>query len=264
MGIAREYLDAYAEYFDSRYEQNRFQEDAENFTLRQNPITFSDLSFLVLEVTPTTYSQVQFYQEKVATDRTKRAQLMSDFVKKRLLADFHQSITMHMTVLTRDDKLLLTKRSPKSVHYPEAWSASIEEQLKREDFADGPRKVIERWASRHLLEELGIDGRFYHVDNIRLLSVLLEANLLNTGVCVNVQLEVDSASLDTILQGTPRKDWEFTEWGFLDVDARTLLAELFRPRRVYHQTSPYRLLYTVLKRFGSPSDSLLLDVLQRD
>lgn len=250
--LPEEYGPAYEDFFKRCYEKKRFKDNNEKLMLRRNPTAFSDQPSLVLEVIPTKYSLVQFYCYIIAL-RPERDALINDFIRGSLRANFAHSLCMHMVVVTRDDKLLLTKRSQKVDYHPGTWSASIEEQLSREDLESGSERVALSWASRLLKEELGLQQDSYHPDNLRLLSVFLEADILNTAVCVYAELRIDELELDIILRGRARTDYEFTEWAFLDVEKAKLLTELFHPRRQYHPTSGFRLLYTLLKRFGSPT-----------
>jgi isopentenyldiphosphate isomerase len=162
---------------------------------------------------------------------------------------------MHMVVVTSDNRLLLTQRSPKVEYYPGTWSASVEEQLLREDFKNGEQATALNWGKRLLKEELGLEPDAYHNDNLRILSVFLESDILNISVCGYAELRINSVTFDTIIRGHPRTDYEFTDWTFIELDKTYLFSELFKPRRSYHPTSGYRFLQTLLKNFGTPKDS---------
>jgi pyrimidine deaminase RibD-like protein len=263
--LPKEYEPLYREFFQCYYEEKDFKDDNENLMLKRNPIAFSDKPSLVLEVTPTKYSLVQFYCNQIAPREADRGVLIADLVQGSLKAKFANSLCMQMVVVTSESKLLVTRRSPKvnKAYYPRTWSVSVEEQLSREDFENGPERAALSWASRLLREELGLHEDYYHPDNIRLLSVFLEADILNTAVCTYAELRIDAPELDAILQGLARTDYEFTEWTFLDLNRTDLLRQLFRPRKEYHPATGFRLLYTLLKRFGSPSDTELCEVIGR-
>jgi hypothetical protein len=79
-------------------------------------------------------------------------------------------------------------------------------------------------------------------------------------LCVIVELRIDSSQLDIVISGQQRTDYEFSEWAFIPLYRRGLLSELIYPKRNYHPTTGYRLLYTLLKYFGSPSDDEYLEI----
>lgn len=254
--LPEEYKLPYREFLARCRKEGRFRDDSENFMLIQNPRAFSDQPrHLILEVAPACYSYEQFYREVVALSPAKREALVEDFVQGSLQAGFPHSLCMHMIIVTNDNRLLLTERSPKVDDHPGTWSVSVEERLSWKDFEDDTNSAALNWASRLLKEELALDETYYHVDNVRLLSVFLETDILNTAICAYVELQIDASELDVMLRDSPRTDYEFVGAPiFLELDKRALLSELLHPRRRYHPTSGYRLLYTLLKRFGSPSD----------
>ncbi len=94
----------------------------------------------------------------------------------------------------------------------------------------------------------------YHPDNFRILSVFLESDYLNVSLCALVDLRIDSSQLDILIRGHQRTDYEFSDWAYISLTRRDRLLELIHPKRSYHPTTGYRLLYTFLKYFGSPSD----------
>ncbi len=223
--------------------------------LIRNPTTFTDAPSLSLEVRPTKYSHVQFYRDNIAANSSEKTDLIEDLVRGSLQAKFPHSLCMHMVVLTSDNRLLLTQRSPKVAYSPQTWSASVEEQLSRDDFAGGPEGIAFNWAARLLAEELGIAHDSYHPDDLRLLSVFLEADILNIAICVYADLRIEESELTARIQAGVRPDYEFDRFEFMDADRETLTREVFRPTRHYHPTSGLRLLYALLKRHGGPTES---------
>lgn len=246
---------AYADYWRRYYDEKRFKDDGEKFMLRLNPTAFSDSPSLCLEMIPTRYSHIQFYQDSVATIPSERNPLIEDLVRGSLRACFPHSVGMHMIVVTDDDKILLTRRSSKVGIHPKAWSASVEEQLSRHDLGSGTNQVMPNLARRLLNEELSLDADAYHADNMRLLSVFLEADILNVSLCALGRIRLTSQRLDTLLRASPRTDYEFTEWQFLALEKVSLLAELLQPSRYYLPTTGYRLLQTFVNAFGSATDA---------
>ena len=260
--LPRKYELPYEQYFERCCEEKGFQDDGEKFMLVRNPAAFTDAPSLVLEVRPTRYSQAQFYHDSVAMSPAEKGELIEDLVRGSLQARFSHSLCMHMVVVTTDNRLLLTERSPKVEYARLTWSVSVEEQMSREDLTQGHRNVALNWASRLLKEELGLHEDSYHPDNLRLLSVFLEADILNIALCVYAELQIGESELRTRLQGSARPDYEFGGFDFLDLDRETLLRELLMPTRPYHPTSGLRLLCTLLKRYGSPSRTQLYQALE--
>jgi hypothetical protein len=92
--------------------------------------------------------------------------------------------------------------------------------------------------------------------------VFLEADYLNVSLCGYARLSIKADDLDKHLRGSPRfqdgaTDQEFTDLDFLELGRDELLQEIFNPRRRWHFSSRYRLLYTFLKNFGEPSQEEL-------
>ena len=252
--LPAKYGPAYQDYFARHFEEKRFRDDGEKFMLTRNPTAFSDGPSLVLTVQPTKYSHVQYYRDNVAALWVERSTLIDDFVKGTLRAGFPHSFCMHMVVVTSDTKVLLTRRSPKVGYCPGTWSASVEEQLAASDFEADDAQIVLRWGRRLLHEELGLEPATYHTDNLRILSLFVEADILNTALCAIAELNIDSKSLDAIIRTHPRADYEFTEWIYLPLERKAILSELFLPSRNYHPSSGYRLLQTFFKNFGMPQD----------
>lgn len=247
--IPEKYKQAYLEYSERYYHEKRFFDDGAKFMTTRNPVSFSDSPTLSLDTQETSYSQVQFYRDNVAILTSERDALIRSAVEGTIL--FPHSLCIHAIVTTSDDRVLITKRSPKVAYYPETWSCSIEEQLAPQDFQDGPDSTVVRWGRRLLLEELGLNEDACNLDNMRILSVFLESDILNVSLCGHLVVNISSFELDRLLLVTPRTDYEFNEWGFLTYDE--LLSELFRPTRAYHATSGYRMLMALIRRYGEPA-----------
>ncbi len=254
------YRSRYKQYFQECFRYKGFQDDGEKFMLMRNPVTSTDSPSLLLEVKPTRYSCVQFYRDNIATNSTEKTKLIDDLVQGSLEAQFPHSLCMHMIILTSDNRLLLIKRSQKVSYAPGTWSVSIEEQLAREDFKDGPENVATNWACRLMAEELGLDQASYRVDDLRLLSIFLEADILNISICVYTELQIEANKLALKLQAGVRPDYEHTEFNFLDADGKTILKEILAPTKQYHPTAGLRLLYALLKKYGSPTESQIREV----
>lgn len=253
----------FKEYFGRLYEEKRFMDDGGKFMLSRNPAAFSDSPSLVLDLLPTKYSVVNFYWDLLGGGLADCVSLIDEVVRGTLNARFAHAFCIHMILVTADNKILLTKRSGKVGSNQGLWSASAEEQLSRKDFV-GPREVSAlAWAYRLLNEELGLEKETCHKDNIRLLSVFLEAFLLNISACVYAETWLDERQL-RFYANKPRTDNEIQDVDFLPFGRDVLLAEIFRPSRPYHPTSGYRFLMAFLKRFGAPSPQEIRRVFEAD
>ena len=244
----------YASYCSERQADSGFRDDRDKLMLATNPVAFSDSPTLVLDVLRTKWSEVQFYRNNIATIDAEKRLLIEDLIRGSLAVAFPSALCMHLVVITRDRKLLLTRRSPKVAYHPSSWSASIEEQIDRKDLVGEPTATCEPWARRSLTEELGLSADAYDIDMLRLLSVFLESDTMNVSVAACVELSVGSDALDPILRALPRTDYEFTEWAFLPCERQAVASELVNPSRNYHPTTGYRLLLTFLREFGVPKD----------
>lgn len=249
--LPKEYEQLYQEYFKKYYQEKRFFDDGVKIMLTRNPTAFSDSPTLVLETQEALFSQIQFYCDNIAVLSSKRNELIRK-VFNELSVVFPHSLCMHIVIVTRDDKVLITKRSQKvaDTYSPGRWSCSIEEQLSLQDLQEGQNRGALKWFERSLDEELGLGIETYNKDNLRILSVFLESDILNISICAHAVLDISSTELDQILKCLPRTDYEFTEWKFLT--HKELLEELFHPTMPYHPTSGYRMLMALIKRYGEP------------
>ncbi len=247
--LPKEYEQAYQEYFNKYYQEKRFFDDKVKIMITRNPTAFSDTPTLILETQETLYSQVLFYHDNVAVLTSKRDELIHK-VFNELLISFPHSLCIHIIVVTKDDKVLINKRSPKVIYFPQTWSCSIEEQLSLQDLQERPDRIVLKWFERSLREELGLGSEAYNKSNLRILSVFLESDILSISICAHVVLDISSTELNQILTSLPRTDYEFTEWAFLTHEE--ILAELFHPTRLYHPTSGYCMLMALIKRYGEP------------
>lgn len=246
--LPRRYEQAFEEYRRNYYDERRFFDDGDKIMLSRNPVAFSDSPTLVLNTQQTVYSKACFFRDEIAIMSSERDVLIRQATEGPI--NFAHMFSMELVLVTSDDKVLITKRSMKVTLYPGFWSCSAEEQFALKDLEDGRDRAILRWAERMLREEMGLSAETYDVDNVRVMSVLLDTAVLNVGLCTHVRLSIDSSELDRILSALPRTDYEFTEWLFLEHDK--LLEELFHPTRSYHPTSGYRMLMALMRRYGEP------------
>lgn len=260
--IPRSQMGRYRSYFKRMYEANRFSNDGEKFGLVINPTAFSDGPDLELKIASTCYSRVLFYVEEIATQTEEREKLVRELVQGSLAAGFPNSLCMHAVVITTDGFVLRTLRSKKVKYKPNTWSVSAEEQLARKDFS--PRKTTgtcAAWGARLLEEELGLGKSSYSPGSFTVQSVFLDAESFDIALCAIVKLRLTREELSAVLRARPRTDYEFADWDFLELSPSTLLSELTSPTKLYHPTSPFRLLHTFIKQFGAPSDEAISKIL---
>lgn len=239
--------------YESYYKRNlltrRFFDDGDKLMLVKSPTAFSDSPTLLLRLQKTKYSQVQYYRDSIVNLPAERDKLLQGIMTRDEVL-FPHSFCMHAFIVTSDDKVLITKRSPKVSYHPSAWSFSIEEQLALDDLEEGNDGVILRWAARLLREELGLSMRYYEKQNVRVLSVFLEGDVMNCSLMCVIHLAVSSDELNQVVQNQPRPDYEFTDWAFLAFEE--VREELTVHQRILHPTSEYRMLLALVNRYGVP------------
>lgn len=155
------------------------------------------------------------------------------------------------------------------------WAVSLGEQLSVKDlgFPDDVNENIDeagdiaipegipngdcaaRWICRALKEELGIEegSSFYDVDKARFVALNLEGDRPNLALCCILRLNVDHDSLRDRIRNNTRKDYEFDDDDFIDIDK--IPEEMFkggRPRKSdgkilpYHPSSHIRMAYAFM------------------
>ncbi|HNT77321.1 MAG TPA: hypothetical protein PKH77_20090 [Anaerolineae bacterium] len=246
--LPTKYQKLYADYLEKNKDKLRFFDDGVKVMLTKTPVAFSDSPTLVLDTQETLYSQIQFYRDNVVGLSAERNTLIHSVIEGSVL--FPHSLSMHAIVVASDDKILLTKRSPKVSYYPNTWSCSAEEQFSLQDFQNRSRNCLTNWAERLLSEELGLTQDDYTKENLRVLAVFLESDILNISLCVHITLNIQYKELNQRLFLLPRTDYEFAEWAF--VTHEDLASELLKPSRIYHPSSGYRMLMALIKRYGEP------------
>lgn len=250
--------EAYRDYVNDLYYEKKFMDDNILIMLFRNPRAFTDTPTLILNTKETLFSTVLFFRERLLQENPSlHDRLIQDVIGAGDIS-FPHRLNMHLVVVTQDEHVLITKRSPKTEWYKNLWSCSVEEGFSRKDLEEGRRGVdaLRNWTERALREELGLDKTSYAMENARILSVFLESDVsedhsvLNICLCTLVTLDIDCHMLSAILKALPRRDYEFTEWDFLDY--HTMVKELSRgqPSRNYHPTSRYRMLLTLIHKYG--------------
>ncbi|WP_164962234.1 hypothetical protein [Rubrivivax sp. JA1026] len=239
--------EAYATFCGDNHDRHRLADDGVKVWLTRNPVSFVDSPRLVLETRLARYSQCKFKEERLVPDAEWREAMLREVVNGTI--GFPHALCLHAIVTTADDRVLLTKRSSKVAYYPGNWSCSLEEQLIPEDLVRND-SVILYWSHRMLDEELGIGPSELNEEDVRVMSVFLEADTMNVSLCASIALAIDSSELDNRLKLLPRKDYEFVDWQFMTYDE--LAEELRSPSNHHHGSAGYRMLFALIRRLGNP------------
>jgi pyrimidine deaminase RibD-like protein len=167
---------------------------------------------------------------------------------------FPHALCLHLIVVAKDSKILLTRRAPDTEYRPGSWSCSCEEHMAVEDIGLGSKDAVFGWAERALREELGLlKGEDYDPTDVRLLSVFLETDILNVSLCGFVSLKKASDELRDEFVCMPVQDSaETTSWNFIEYDDNKLIRDVLWPRAYFHPTTRYRLILALMKKNGWP------------
>jgi len=230
-------------------EAKRLKPDRPKYSLTNRPFALTDAPDLNLSVSTCVYSQVQFCRDCIATTTSERDRFVMQARKASI--DFPHAFCLHLVVVTADSRLLLAKRSDKLVYNPSAWSLSIEEQMSEDDFSVSPDRVMRAWANRLLWEELGLSPEDINETDVRILSVFIEADVLNCSIAGVAYLPINSKDLASLLRTGGRPDQELDEFLFVSEDQ--LMDELRDPSRTYHTTAQYRMLLFLASRNSFPA-----------
>lgn len=253
--LPAQYATQYQEYFARVYDEKGFAEDGVKLTVRRNPRSYTDTVRLRLDTIESLYSYAHFYMDVVAADpATRRELIQGGLAAGDRLIPFPGSLCLQLVVVTDDDKVLLTRRSPDVAWFPGSWAPSVDENMALKDLEGGSQGAILRFGKRALREELGLTSDCYTDENLRILSVLLETaeNNLNISLCGYVRLNLPYDRLRRMIRVVPRADYEFTAWESLDLDSDELISEILQPTLYYHPTARFRMLMVLLHRNGFP------------
>jgi hypothetical protein len=228
-------------------DSNKNFREGRGLRLTEVPSAFTDDNYLRLRVQPNRFRDVMFYNRNVVPGSGEPEAQAQAVV--RGIIDFPHCLCMHAVIVTKDNWILLTKRSRSVAYWPGAWSCSIEEQLAERDFEGTQENIAEAWATRMLNEELGLRNAETRSSDIRILGVFLETDIVNIGVVALIYLEQDKSVLDAIIGARTRQDYEFTDWKYIRWDA--LPQELMKPTLDYHPSSGLRMFMAGIVHFGS-------------
>jgi transcriptional regulator with XRE-family HTH domain len=161
-------------------------------------------------------------------------------------------VSIQCVVVTKDDHIVLTKRSFSVAFYPNHWSASFEETMNAPS-ADRKGKPMEgdadffAGAIRGLQEELAIPACL--VESIKVLSLNVEYLTLSVDVItlMKVNLTREEIEQNRLLKAWHREEASDSAW--LSTDLDTVIEKLFS-RTLWHPTSRMRLLQFLFHTYG--------------
>ena len=122
---------------------------------------------------------------------------------------------VHALLVTKDHQLLQARRSPDSAYYPNAWSMSFEEQMRKEDL-EGGRGVL-TCLLRGILEEFGVELDLSQVTPLAA-SFGIEWSAANRALLIVCRLEHDARSFMEIAN-ISSGDGEISEFGFIPMES---------------------------------------------
>lgn len=247
---------------DARFEiPSELKQEFENFRKAHPSIVDSDKLMLAsvpvgtanplqLKVRRVSYGVVKYYEKKYKNPEFQDGAIRHLKTEGARDIDFAHALSLHLMVVSRDKKLLLTQR-PEDQHYsPNTWSASIEHMLEPSAHSEAP---LSDWVTHALQHEIEVkDVEDYYQKDLGILAIGLQAQILNVCLFGHARLAISAEELETRLRESPKKGKTFRDCKFLDIDDVTLLQEILYSRRQYHPTSRFRMMLLLIQRKGFP------------
>ncbi len=162
-------------------------------------------------------------------------------------------ISIQCIVVTRDNQILLMRRSSSVAFYPNHWSASFEETMNAPgtDRKGNPSRSADSdffaGAIRGLDEEFALSPDA--VESIKVLSLNIEYLTLSVDVITAIKLNLDA---EEIRQSWLLKAWdrdEASKFGLLSTDLNAVVNKLFS-RTLWHPTARMRLIQFLFHTYG--------------
>ncbi|MFF3617110.1 hypothetical protein [Streptomyces sp. NPDC002580] len=221
-----------------------------------------------IEVTPTDWGQVQGAQAGFLAlhgHSPGRTAFLSELLSGSR-APVPNITAVHGVIETADNMLVMNRRSHHVNYHPLSWSCSFEEGMEPDDLdADSP--AFETAAARGIAEEFGVQaGR----DGLTVLGLLGDIAAMSVAAVVHCRIPVPAESLGIRPKAARVPDaWEHTGQVLVPASPESLAGLLLGatvPRSAtgpagsdpgqghassfWHPTSRFRLLLTMLFRFG--------------
>lgn len=279
----------YEKYYKENYKEKRFDIDRTKLMLDRIPVIVIDQHKLELRTREVKYSQIQYTVDNLSNNEGRRKQYIDNTLTNiEIPIDFAHVISLFVLILSNEDEILLARRSSRVVsgYHPGKWQVSISEQFEIKDLFDTAYdptiddevidkssskpdySVIPEFFKRALKEELnihtGIEGKTddYKVDDARILSLFLEADILNVGICSYIKLDIPSSEVLEIARDHAYSNpQELDKFEMLPVSK--VEKELLDPSYEYHPASQY-MLYMYLLHIGDEDTRLRIDERLKD
>jgi hypothetical protein len=150
---------------------------------------------------------------------------------------------VHCTILTKDGKIVLARRSKDAFYASNQWSASFEEQITTSDLHSSSGNPVSAAAIRGFQEEFGVAAGESDC-TVRLLSTIIEMPILNPGLVVVIESQETLAEIQQIWSDRRSRasQPEVTELEGLDATTERLQAVIHGEEPwEFHPTSAIRL-----------------------
>ncbi len=160
--------------------------------------------------------------KKIISDYNEFYKPLDSFAEDASKSDINHlppnNLCLHMIIITKDRKLLITKRRDELKYEKGKLDFSMEEQLSYKDFCnDG--MIIDSWIRRALEEELGLtkySARRNDFFDTEVTSLFLENKHMNFSLCAFIRLKIKADELQAVMDGWPRGDYEFDNYQIID------------------------------------------------
>jgi hypothetical protein len=268
--------------YDSFVKENqqppeKLMDDRQKISLTKIPSqVFTDTPKAILNWVKTRYSLMRFYQVRYGMEQIdlvesqKKYELCEEKRKKALRyfaenvfqrdvpINFPSSLAIHCLVVTKDNKLVIGKRSGDVAYYKNQWSPTIDENIAKEDLAVASNDFVRLCIERGLREELVGSPKviaieeIFHPENVRILSFLFEGSMPAVGICAYVPIELSWEELRLFF--VYRKDAEFAE--LQSVDVENLKWDCLKSRGKWCSSTHFLLMMLKLYRGENPEELL--------
>lgn len=269
---------AYQQYRKDNYEEKQFYSDRTKLMLKTVPVDLIDTHTLSLVTREVKYSQIQYTVDVLSQDENRKKQFIDSILKQNSI-DFAHVLSLFVLVLSNDGNILLAQRSNHVKYHPGTWQISMTEQFEKKDLFHGyydpeqdeyiiqthkpiySNEVVASFFKRALLEELNLKASEqdsngdYNINDARIFSLFLEADVLNMGICSFVKVDMDSDTLLARVREHANVHRELIDFDLLPV--ADIEGELISPSRQYHPSNPYMLYMYLLYLQGETARNRL-------
>ncbi len=148
------------------------------------------------------YFDAEYSWEKLRSDGTRKLLIHKMLDNPKLSIDFANVLVFHIVVQTSDDYLLLVQRSKDGI-YSHSWQLTISEHVSEsKDFGSGNMVAhLNNCVISALVFGLKpLEEKHCERDSFRILSVFLESQLPNVGLCTYVKLKITRVELDGLFK----------------------------------------------------------------